>query len=306
LKKIQLSTNESDRDERLDRFIARAGGIARGEARRALERGGVWLDGKRVKAASRALRPGQQVLVVLEEAGRKEPVIEALGPGRILFEDESLIAVDKPPFVAAQSTLGSDRGNLLALVEAHLGRSAGLVHRLDFETSGVTVFGKTRDATRALAAAFREGTAHKRYLALAVGPLDDQGVVDVALASDPRRKGRFVARPDGPVTALTRYRVLGRRGTIALVELLPETGRTHQIRVHLRHLGAPIAGDELYEGPTEIEGPDGMVAVPRVLLHARSLELPHPLTGQPLRIAAPLPEDLAALAALTSAPPDAL
>ncbi|MGI5861219.1 MAG: RluA family pseudouridine synthase [Myxococcales bacterium] len=293
MKKLELRPGPSDEGERLDRFISRAGGVSRGEARRVLERGGVWVGGKRVKVASRPVRAGQSVLVVLEEAGRSAGPAAELAAERILFEDASLVAVDKPPFVAAQATLGSDEGNLLALVSAHLGGEAGLVHRLDLETSGVTVFGKTRSATRALAAAFREGTAHKRYLAIAFGELADEGRIETPISPDPHRKGRYLAVAGGRMPAATRYKVLGRKGRLCAVEAFPETGRTHQIRVHLASLGAPLVGDKLYGGPKAIETDAGPVQVERVLLHARELQLPHPKTGEPLRILAPVPAEIA-------------
>ncbi len=292
MKKLELEAQAEDDGDRLDRVIARRGGIARGEARRVLDRGGVWLDGKRVKAASRAVRRGQAIRVVLEEAGRTQPVAAALGDARVLFEDAHLVAVDKPPFVPAQSTLASDRGSLLSLVEAHVRRSVGLVHRLDLETSGVTVFGKTKAATTALAAAFRGGLARKRYLAVAVGPLTDEGRIDLGLGPDPRRKGRFLASARGEIPAATRYRVIGRRGPLCGVELFPETGRTHQIRCHLQALATPILGDRLYGGPAEIEIEGLRLSAPRMLLHARALDLLHPASGETLHLEAPIPDDL--------------
>jgi len=292
VRKLELTAQAEDEGDRLDRVIARRGGIARGEARRALDRGGVWVEGRRVKAASRTVRQGQRIAVVLEEAGRTEPTLEGLSDAQVLFEDRHLIAVDKPPFVPAQATLGSDRGTLPKLVEARVGGPVGLVHRLDLETSGVTVFGKTKAATTALAAAFRGGAAHKRYLVAAVGALAAEGRIDLPLSPDPRRRGRFLASERGNISAATRYRVLARRGLLCAVELFPQTGRTHQIRSHLAALETPILGDKLYGGPGEIEVEGRPLRASRMLLHARALELPHPATGAPLRLEAPMPEDL--------------
>jgi len=291
--KLDLLAVEADEGERLDRFVAKRGNIARCEARRLLDRGAVWVDGKRVKIASRPVNKGQRVLVVIEESGRGEPQKVALGDERILFEDAHLIAVDKPAFVPAQATLASDQNSLVAIVSERIGRPAGLVHRLDLETTGVTVFGKTRPATSALAACFQERTAHKRYLCVAWGSLPDEGRTEAALSPDVRRWGRFRVRENGKLTAATGFHVLGRKGSLLLVEAFPETGRTHQIRVHLAHLGAPLVGDSLYGGPSSLEGPEGAVKVERFLLHARSLELPHPETHAALRIEAPVPKDLA-------------
>lgn len=284
-----MSVAAADDGERLDRFIAARGGISRGLARRALEAGGVFLDGHRCKVASRAVRPGQGVVVNLEESGRAAGPAPALDRARILYADEHLVAVDKPPFVAAQPTLTTDRGALPELVAAVIGSPVSLVHRLDRETSGVTVLARTRGAAAALSEAFRAGEPEKTYLALtASAPSPPEGRIDARLGPDPSRPGRRAVVPDGEAAA-TRYRTLRAGvGGVALIECRPETGRTHQIRAHLAHLGAPLLGDARYGGPRRV----GEVEVPRVMLHAVRLELAHPATGARLVLAAPLPADL--------------
>ncbi|HSN14608.1 MAG TPA: RluA family pseudouridine synthase, partial [Anaeromyxobacteraceae bacterium] len=200
-----------------------------------------------------------------------------------------LAAVDKPAGVPAQATLTTDRGTLPELVSALLGSEAILVHRLDRETSGVTVFARTKGAAAALAEAFRSGAPEKTYLALcAKAPSPPEGRVAVALGKDPKRAGLRLVDPRGEPAA-TRYRTLRDGPSAALVEARPETGRTHQIRVHLAHLGASLLGDPRYGGPRRV----GEVAIPRVMLHAARLKLLHPVTGAPLVFEAPLPEDFA-------------
>jgi len=228
--------------------------------------------------------------VVLEEGGRSP--LEAPPPPpalSVLFEDDWLIAVDKPPGITAQPTEGRVGDSLVDLVSARLQRPAGLVHRLDRETSGVTVFGKTPPATTALAEQFREGVARKRYVA-ATGPgLPPSGTVDLPLSKDPSRPGRWRASAAANgVPALTDFRTLYAGTDFCLVELLPHTGRTHQLRAHLTALQAPILGDSRYGGAAQAGG----LSAPRCLLHAQALELAHPRTGQPLRVEAPIPEDL--------------
>jgi 23S rRNA pseudouridine1911/1915/1917 synthase len=292
LKRLSLRAGPADAGERLDRFIAARGGVSRGLARRALEQGGVFLDGKRCKVASRGLHPGQEVVVNLEEGGRAAAPGAHLDPARILFVDAHLVAVDKPPGVPAQPTLTSDRGTLPELVAEAIGGPVTIVHRLDLETSGVTVLARTRDAAATLSAAFRDGVPRKTYLALcARAPSPRTGRVDAPLGKDPARPGRRAVRPDGEPAA-TAYATLEEGPAAALVEARPETGRTHQIRVHLAHVGAPLLGDARYGGPRQV----GELAIPRVLLHASRLELPHPATGGPLVIEAVTPEDFRAVA----------
>jgi len=252
--------------------------------------GAVYVAGKRSRDAKARLTAGQVVTVVLEEGGQS-PLAEAPPAPelRVLYEDADVIAVDKPAGVPAQPTEGRVGGSLVDLVGAKLGRAAGLVHRLDRETSGVTVFGKTADATSALAAEFREGRARKRYVA-ATGPgLPPSGTVDLPLSKDPSRPGRWRAtRAANGVPALTDFHTLFAGPAFCVVELLPHTGRTHQLRAHLTALGAPILGDSRYGGLPRAGGVDAA----RCLLHAQALELGHPRTGKVLRLEAPVPEDL--------------
>ena len=292
MRRLTLLVSPADAHGRLDRFIAERGGISRGAARRALEAGGVFLDGRRCKVASRGLHPGQRVEVNLEEGGRAAEAPAPLDRARLLYADEHLAAVDKPAGVPAQPTLTTDRGTLPELVAALLGGEVTLVHRLDRETSGVTVFARTRAAAAALAEAFRTGTPEKTYLALtARAPAPPEGRLEAALGKDPARPGLRRLTPAGEPAA-TRYRTLAVGPGGALVEARPETGRTHQIRVHLAHLGAPLLGDARYGGPRRV----GEVEVSRVMLHARRLELAHPVTGAPLAFEAPVPDDLRAVA----------
>ncbi len=295
MKRLTLQALPGDEGERLDRFIAARGGISRGQARRAIDEGGVFLDGRRCKVSSKQVRAGYEITVNLEEGGRAPGSDAPLARERLLFADEHLVAVDKPAGVPAKPTLTSDRGTLPAIVSALLGGEVLLVHRLDRETSGVTVLARSRAAAAALAEAFRVGTPEKTYLALcARAPSPPEGRLEAAIGKDPRRAGLRQVSPGGDAAA-TRYRTLAvdpATGT-ALVEARPETGRTHQIRVHLAHLGAPLLGDPKYGGPRMV----GAVSVPRVLLHARRLELAHPASGAPLTFEAPVPEDLRAVAA---------
>jgi 23S rRNA pseudouridine1911/1915/1917 synthase len=288
MRRISLRAAAADDGERLDRFIAARGGISRGLARRALERGGVFLDGHRCKIASRTLRPGQTVEVNLEEQAAPPPA--PLARERVLLLDEALVAIDKPAGVPAQATRTSDTGTVPVLCAALVGGPVFVAHRLDRDTSGVMVLGRTKAATAALAAAFRASAVEKTYVALcARAPDPPAGRIDAPLGPDPAHPGARAVRPSGEPAA-SRYRTLA-TGRAALVEVQPETGRTHQVRVHLAHLGAPVLGDRRYGGASMVGG----TAVPRLMLHALRLTLPHPTTGAPLTLAAPLPADLVAV-----------
>ena len=293
MRRLTLLVSPADARQRIDRFIAERGGISRGVARRALETGGVFLDGRRCKVASRGLHPGQRIEVNLEEGGRAATPPAPLDRARLLYADPDLAAVDKPAGVPAQPTLTSDRGALPELVSDLLGAPATLVHRLDRETSGVTVFARSPAAAATLAEAFRTGGPEKTYLALTARPPSPvEGRLEAAIGKDPTRPGlRRIATGGDP--AATRYRTLATGPGGALIEARPETGRTHQIRVHLAHLGAPLLGDARYGGARRV----GEVEVPRVMLHALRLELAHPITGAPLAFAAPVPEDFRAICA---------
>lgn len=260
--------------------VLRAGLEIDHEAADALvQRGAVYLDGKRAKDAGVRVGPGMKVMVVLEEGG--VAVTEAPPPAPklvVLYEDDDVLAVDKPWGITAQPTPGRVGDSLLDLASAYLKREAGLVHRLDKETSGVTVFGKHRDATADLAAAFREGRAKKEYLAVTATGLPASGVISLPLSKDPSRPGRWRASAEANgIDALTQYRRLDDNGTRALVALFPKTGRTHQLRAHLTGIGFPIVGDKLYGGPPG----------PRCLLHARRLVIDR------LELESPVPPELA-------------
>ncbi|WP_242393400.1 RluA family pseudouridine synthase [Anaeromyxobacter oryzisoli] len=224
----------------------------------------------------------------------------------VLLEDAHLLVVDKP---AGRLVIPGRQGGETSLreeLEAAHGR-LWVVHRLDRGTSGVVVFARTAEAHRTLNLAFDRGEPRKRYLALVRGTPAAERRIDVPIA--PARRGRMrPARPGDPKgkPSATVVRLLEAfpvrpwaGGPLALVEALPETGRTHQIRVHLADAGLPLAVDPDYGEAEPLRGPDAAILLERTPLHAARLELRHPASGAPLAIEAPLPADLAAaLAAL--------
>ncbi len=227
----------------------------------------------------------------------------------IVYEDDTLVAFDKPSgLLVAPDRWDHGKRNLAALVHEQYGEECGNAHRLDRETSGVVVFAKTLPALRTLTEQFEAHTVEKRYLALICPPPRvSGGEISHALSSYDRKPGTMKIDPHGK-PASTQYKVLEqwpeRAGRFALVELLPLTGRTHQLRVHLASLGAPIIGDTTYGGKTglmlsEIKRRsyrEGKTAerplLERLALHAEQITITHPTTGERITIRAELPADL--------------
>ncbi len=222
----------------------------------------------------------------------------------ILFEDESLLAIDKPAGRLVIPGRGTDETSLREELEAAHGR-LWVVHRLDRGTSGVLLFARSAEAHRSLNLAFDRGEPKKRYLALVRGEPPAEQRIEVAIA--PARRGRMrQAAPGDPhgKRAVTVVRLVERLpfrawagGPLALVEALPETGRTHQIRVHLAAAGFPLALDPDYADAGPLRGPDGAPLLSRTPLHAARLEVSHPAGGRTLVLEAPWPADLAATVA---------
>jgi tRNA pseudouridine32 synthase/23S rRNA pseudouridine746 synthase len=224
----------------------------------------------------------------------------------VLFEDEQVLAVDKPPGRLVIPGRGTGERSLREELEQTHGR-LWVVHRLDRGTSGVLLFARTAQAHRALNLAFDRGEPRKRYVAIVRGDPAAERRIDVPIA--PARRGRMrPARPGDPrgKPAATLVRVLERfpaaapwAGAVALVEALPETGRTHQIRIHLAAAGTPLAVDPDYGESAPLVGPGGETLLARTPLHAARLEVGHPAGGRTLAVEAPWPADMGrALAAL--------
>ncbi|HET7785601.1 MAG TPA: pseudouridine synthase [Myxococcales bacterium] len=270
----------AETDEPLLQFAVRRGGIPEELARKAIAGGGAFVRGKRVRDAGLVLRRGDRVELSLQQAEAPP-----LSRDCVIHLDEALLAVDKPAGVPSQEDLagGAALPGLCSALLRSLGEKetqALLVHRLDRGTTGVTVLARTRRAQAALLEDFRRHRAVKEYRALVLGgPAADEGTAESPVESRP---------------ALTRWRVVDRYGEAAQVAAFPETGRTHQVRIHLRELGCPLLGDKAHGGPAFLTRPDGLRHdFARPLLHALSLSLRHPAGGD-LRLHAPLPDDFRA------------
>ncbi len=300
---MSVRTLRVDRREaglRLDRFlVAAVPGLSRKRAKRLVDGRRVSVDGRIEAMASRVLRGGERVRVELEPAATaQEPLPEI----PVLWQDGAVVAVSKPPGLPSGPTRDPGRVHAERAVSDRLGEALTLVHRLDRDTSGVLLLARTPAADRDLAAEFRRREVEKVYLAVVRGtPPDGWEVVSHLREGE---GGRMHTVRSGGMRAQTRFRTVGRGNGHALVEARPRTGRTHQIRVHLARAGCPIVGDALYGGAPSVGGRP----VHRHLLHARNLVFPHPATGEPVRVDAPVPGDFraAARAALGRPLPDGL
>jgi 23S rRNA pseudouridine1911/1915/1917 synthase len=287
----------ADAGTRLDRYLAQQGaGLSRARAQGLIARGLVRVDG-RVARASLALEAGQQVELAPEAPAPAAPPLrpEAIAVP-VVYEDEHLLVVDKPAGLVVHPAPGHETGTL---VNALLGRLApaadaegaqrpGIVHRLDKDTSGLMVVARTETAHANLAVQMKAHRTVKRYLALVEGHMPvPEGVIEAPIGRDPRQRQRMalVSVAGGGREARTHFRVLGEARGRSLLELQLETGRTHQIRVHLASVGHPVVGDATYGRP---QAP----RPPRQFLHAAHLEFAHPVTGQWLTFDVPLPPDL--------------
>ena len=297
----RLTVGPALRGERLDRAIAASlPELSRSRVQSLLEAGHVQVDGRPGRPALR-LKGGETVEVSVPPPEPAIPEPEDL-PLTVLHEDRDLLVLDKPAGLVVHPAAGHARGTLVNALLHHVSGLSGvggvlrpgIVHRLDKETSGCLVVAKNDAALQALQRAFQERTVEKTYLALVHGQPPDTGRLETLHARHPRDRKRFTGRAKTGKSAVTTWRVRSRLHGAALLEVGLETGRTHQIRVHLSEMGHPLLGDALYGGTRK--GDARVKAVQnrlgRQALHAWKLVFPHPRTGKPVRCEAPVPADL--------------
>ncbi|MBM3963668.1 MAG: RluA family pseudouridine synthase [Planctomycetes bacterium] len=318
LKNLSFTVTEEHANTRIDLYLTlMIDGYSRVFLRRVVMNESVLVDGRPVKPAFRVF-PGQVVQIVdLPPAPTDGPIPEAI-PLDVLYEDEYLVAINKPAGMVVHPAKGHWSGTLTAALAHHFKELSdaggptrpGIVHRLDRETSGVILIAKTNEVHFKLCAQFEARDVHKSYITIVSGRLDrDRDRIIQAIGHHPYQREKMAIRNGHPSSryAETQFEVTHRFPGYAVLQVFPKTGRTHQIRVHLAHIGCPVLCDRLYAGHTQItrgqllrrqarglpnREQDSEVILERQALHAAQIEFTHPRSGQPIVISAPLAADM--------------
>lgn len=333
MQNLTFTAQDQDRGQRLDRFLsAAAEELSRARAQSLIKDGQVTINGAPVKSPKHAVQPGDLVALAVPEPEPAAPAPENI-PLQIVYEDDHLIVIDKPAGLVVHPAAGHWSGTLVNALLAHCGdslsgiggvRRPGIVHRLDKDTSGLMVVAKTDRAHKGLEAQFadhgRTGKLLRAYQAVVWGaPLPAVGTIDVAIARHATNRLKQAVAPSRGRAAITHYRTLSkywqqnteaaRKPVAALVACQLETGRTHQIRVHMAHIGHPVIGDPLYAtgfsnrvATLSENTRSAVLALQGQALHAATLGIEHPITNLYLSFASELPEDMRNVIAALRAP----
>jgi 23S rRNA pseudouridine1911/1915/1917 synthase len=298
--------------KRIDAYLAsRYPDYSRSVVQKVIDAGAVLINGQPTKASYK-VRLGDRICVWLPELADEAPTPEDI-PIEVVYEDRALSVVNKPAGMVTHPAKGHWSGTLVNALQFHYDtlstvggeQRPGIVHRLDRDTTGLLIVAKDDAFHKHLAQQFEQRTIHKEYLALVSGvPQRDSDYIERTIGFHPTNREKMAIRlpEDGGKEAVTFYEVLERFRGYAFVRCKPATGRTHQIRVHLAHIGHPIVADKAYSGRDRLTlgdllGPStpdaATVLIDRQALHAHTLRLDHPLSGQPLHLTAPLPDDMA-------------
>jgi len=303
-----LIVTDSHAGKRLDMFIAHFEAYSSRNRIQTLIKDGLALVNGKSEKSSYKVRAGDTVTLELPERKVREVLPENI-PLHVVFEDDHMVVLNKPPGLVVHPAPGNYAGTLVNALLYHYGslpssgkgisegagserERAGIVHRLDKDTSGVMVVARTEQALKALTAQFKNRVVQKKYLALVAGVIKKgSGTIDAAIGRHVKERKKISVHTASPREAVTLFKVKERFKKATLVEVEIKTGRTHQIRVHMAHLGYPVLGDRVYGG-TRAAKP-GSLSFARQMLHAESLSLLHPVTGTPLTFIAPPPPDMA-------------
>jgi 23S rRNA pseudouridine1911/1915/1917 synthase len=317
--RFQFNVDKGQEPYRIDKFLMnRIEGATRNKLQRAINTGLVLVNGKKIKQNYR-IRPFDQIIVYSDLSPESTDVVPENIPLNIYYEDEDVLLINKPAGMVVHPGSGNYTGTLLNGVAYYLQQKNpgvseetlprfGLVHRIDKNTSGLLVLAKTDVAMRQLAKQFFDHTVKRRYVALVWGDVEaDTGTIVAHVGRNLRFRKLFEAYPEGDhgKDAITHYTVLERFNYVTVVQCVLETGRTHQIRVHMKYIGHPLFNDDFYGGDKIVKGTiyskykqfvDNCFTIcPRQALHAKTLGFIHPTTGEEMFFDTDLPEDISAV-----------
>lgn len=302
---ITFTAGNEDRGKRLDIFLSQKGpALSRSQIKRLIDTGSVSVKGKKAKASLR-LKEKDVIAMTLPEPRHAETKPEPI-PLKILYEDSYLLVVEKPAGMVVHPAAGNYSGTLVNALLSHCSDLSGIggvlrpgiVHRIDKDTSGILVVAKDEATHRGLAEQFKKHTPTRKYIGIVFGSLPDKGQVDAQIGRHRHNRKKMSIQQRKGKEARTRWRVLKRFGHFTLAEFQLETGRTHQIRVHLSSLGHPVLGDPLYGGRRRIASlplmplRQKLQGLNRQALHAAELGFTHPQTGGQLYFTSVLPPDI--------------
>lgn len=291
--RIVLDVSAEEHGERLDRLIAaRVAEVSRSYAQSLIKAGDVYVNGE-VARPARRIHHRDTIEILLPPVPKPPELTPEYYPVPVIYEDDDVIIFDKPPGLVTHPAPGHESGTLVNVIKALRpdlvlmgGDRPGIVHRLDKDTSGLIVVAKHEAARRYLLRQWQQRDVVKRYITLVHGsPKEDEATIDAPISRDPHNRKRMAVVPGGR-PAISHFKVLERFRDATLMNVVIETGRTHQIRVHLYYIGHPVVGDQTY-GKRPFRIP-----VPRQFLHASYLKFSLPESGRPIEVETPLPPDL--------------
>jgi 23S rRNA pseudouridine1911/1915/1917 synthase len=314
--RLNITVDKGQEPLRLDKFLAnRIENASRNKIQQAIEAGLVLVNNKPVQSNYR-IRPQDEIVMYSDKQAPGEEIIPEYIPLNIVYEDASVLIINKPAGLVVHPASGNFSGTLINGVAYYLQQTNrelseenlprfGLVHRIDKNTSGLMVLAKTERAVASLAKQFFDHTVKRQYLALVWGDLtEDSGTIEAHVGRHKRFRKLFDAYPEGDhgKEATTHYKVLERFGYVTVVQCVLETGRTHQIRVHMQHIGHPLFNDETYGGDKIVKGTvfskyrqfvENCFAIcPRQALHAKTIGFVHPETKKEMLFESELPDDM--------------
>lgn len=314
--RLQITAEKGQELMRIDKFLMnRIEGATRNKIQQALESGHILVNDTQVKPNYK-VRPLDRIVVLETRNPEHTEIIPEQLPLNIVYEDDTLLVINKPAGMVVHPGCGNYTGTLVNGLAWYLQYNheseelprVGLVHRIDKDTSGLVVIAKTPEAMHHLNAQFKKHTVHRRYIALVWGDFEeDQGTIEAHIGRNLRFRKIMDAFPEGDhgKPAITHYKVLERFNYVTLLEMQLETGRTHQIRVHMKHIGHPLFNDSTYGGDKIVKGTifakykqfvDNCFALlPRQALHAKELGFKHPATKDWMQFSSELPEDMTAV-----------